>query len=177
MQSVAFAQLGNEHFERAYDIVVRATEWLNAKGVRQWDKPVPVETYQERHDAGLNHGYFVGDELVAVMTLKRDVPSYWQGVREFEEPFRWLSTFAIDRARAGSGLGPAALRAAEDYLRERGVPRIYLDCVDREGALPRFYSGAGYTMLERREWPDWTMCMFEKGLGRDGSTSQIADAV
>ncbi len=164
MQSVAFAQLRSEHFGRAHEIVVAATHWLNARGVRQWDTPIPPETYRERHDAGLNYGLFDNGDLVAVMTLKEEVPAYWQPVREFRTPFRWLSTLAIDRAHAGGGLGRKALLGAEDHLRNAGIPLIYLDCVDRGGALPRFYSGAGFTMLERREWPDWTMCLFSKDL-------------
>ncbi len=157
-----FAQLTEPHFGTAYGIVVAATNWLNANGIRQWDQPLPEVTYRERHAAGLNYGLFVDDQLTTVLTLKGEVPGYWAAVREFRPPFAWLSTLAVDRAHAGKGLANAALAAAEHHLASEGVQSIYLDCVD--GFLPGFYAAAGYTLLERREWPTWNASLFERSL-------------
>ncbi len=157
-----FAQLTEPHFDTAYGVVVAATDWLNANGIRQWDEPIPEPTYRERHKAGLNYGLFVDGVLTTVLTLKDEAPGYWAAVRDFHPPFAWLSTLAVDRAYAGQGLANAALTAAENHLAANGVERIYLDCI--EGFLPGFYTAAGYTLLERREWPNWTMSLFERSL-------------
>ncbi len=160
----AFRRLGPEHFDEAHHLVVEATGWLNAKGICQWPRPVPAETYRERHERGENHGYFVKGQLAVVMSLGTSFPDRWQDHDPGGE-YRWLATMASSRQVSRRGLGRAALEAAEDHLCQRGVAYIYLDCVEGNGFLPRFYTEAGYTRLESCEVrPALVMHLFRKHL-------------
>ena len=95
-----------------------------------------------------------------MVTLVPEAPERW-ATHPFATPFLWLSTLAVRRDRRGAGRRTVV--AAEDYAFGAGHQAMYLDCVDRDGALPAFYSGLGWRQLERREvWPGWPMCLFER---------------
>lgn len=160
----AFRQLGPEHFDEAHAIVVEVTDWLNGKGIKQWSRPVPADIYRERHERGENHGLLVDGRLAVVMSLSQTVPDRWPDFAP-PEPFRWLGTMAVSRSAGNPGLGPAALAAAEEDLRARGIAAVYLDCVRGNGFLPSFYRDNGYEELEAREMrPGIFMHLFRKGL-------------
>lgn len=160
---MVFRPLVEAELEAAHAIIADVTAWLAARGIVQWPTLMPMERYRERQARGENFGLFEPG-LTAVMTLAPAEPEYWQG-RATVAPFWWLSTLAASREHPGAGR--RALTAAEDAARAYGVNAIYLDCVDRDDALPSFYRGAGYTQLDRKEvWYGWPMCLFEKRLAR-----------
>ncbi len=158
-----FRKLRDGELAAAHTIIAAATESLNARGIVQWPRVIPLETYAERQARGENFGLFGGGSLHAVMTLAPEVPERWRD-RQFATPFLWLSTLAV--APGSKGRGRTAVEMAESWARDAGIAAIYLDCVDRDDALPSFYRSAGYTMLACREaWPGWPMCLLEKILG------------
>ncbi len=157
--ATSFRRLEDSELDEAHAIVAAATEWLNNRGIVQWTRVMPREMYMERQERGENYGLFEPG-LSAVMTLKEQAPEYWRD-REYEKPFLWLSTLASRRDVPGSG--GRALEAAVDFTARSGFASLYLDCVDRDDALPSFYRRAGFEQLERREvWPGWPMCLFVK---------------
>jgi GNAT superfamily N-acetyltransferase len=152
-----FRRLFDDELAAAHEIVAAATAWLNERGVVQWSRVLPWEAYFERQQCGENFGLFE-PELSAVMTLAHRVPDYWPDV-DVAEPFLWLSTLAATRSARGAGA--RAVRAAIAYAADAGCTALYLDCVDREDALPSFYRRMGFALIERREvWPGWPMCLF-----------------
>ncbi len=159
---MTFRQLDDGELITAHGIIAAATEWLNSRGIVQWRRVLPWDTYLERQQRGENYGLFEPD-LTAVVTLAARVPDYWNDLG-FERPFLWLSTLASVRTARGAGI--RAVAAAVDYAAQTGCASLYLDCVDRDDALPSLYRGAGFALRERREvWPGWPMCLFAKALG------------
>jgi len=55
---------------------------------------------------------------------------------------------AVEPARQGKGLGKAAVRAAEAWLRERGVWKINLLVRSENGKVKRFYEELGYEISD-----------------------------
>lgn len=53
---------------------------------------------------------------------------------------------AVDPALRGQGLGTAAVRAAEAWLRERGVWKVNLLVRSENDAVKGFYAGLGYAV-------------------------------
>lgn len=161
--SPEFRKLATEELPAAHAIIAEATAWLKERGVVQWPRVLPFETYRERQERGENFGLFE-PSLAAVMTLAPKVPDHWND-RDYVRPMLWLSTLAV--RRDSSGAGRRAIAEAERFAFAAGFNALYLDCVDREDALPSFYRAAGFNELERREvWPGWPMCLFEKLLAR-----------
>jgi hypothetical protein len=161
-----FRRLNDDEIAAGHAIVSAATTWLNERGVVQWAQVLPRETYLERQQRGENFGLFE-PELSAVMTLAPRVPDYWPHI-DVTEPFLWLSTLAAIRTARGAGM--RAVTAAAAYASDIGCAALYLDCVDREDALPSFYRRAGFTLIDRREiWPGWPMCLFAMPLEQGGS--------
>ena len=120
--------------------------------------------YRERQERGENHGLFAGDELAGVVSLSTEVPGRWPDLQP-GEGFRWLSTMAVSRRPGARGTGAQLLAGAEAWVASLGVAAMYLDCVEGNGYLASFYSGAGYELLRTREMRPWlTMRVFRKGL-------------
>jgi GNAT superfamily N-acetyltransferase len=151
MSETVFRQLRPDELTAAYDIVLQATRWLRSIGSPQWSQVMPFEVYQKRQERGQNYGLFVDGILGFVMSLKPELPVYWQSHSRPEQPLIWLCTFAGADAVRGHGLGSAALVAAENHVRTEKIPVIYLDCYYAAGVLPRFYESVGYTLIDRKD--------------------------
>jgi ribosomal protein S18 acetylase RimI-like enzyme len=56
----------------------------------------------------------------------------------------WVYYVAVREDARGRGLGRAMMAAAEDWLRERGVPKVQLMVRDSNEAVIGFYEALGY---------------------------------
>lgn len=56
----------------------------------------------------------------------------------------WIYYLAVDPARQKNGLGRALMRACEDWLRARGVPKLMVIVRPENRAVGRFYEAIGY---------------------------------
>ncbi len=57
----------------------------------------------------------------------------------------WLYYLAVDPAVQKAGLGRAMVAAAEDWLRQRGVPKVMLMVRPENDKVRAFYDALGYT--------------------------------
>lgn len=60
----------------------------------------------------------------------------------------WIYYLAVDASVQGRGLGRRLLAAAEDWLRQRGVPKAMLMVRQENAGVQDFYQGLGYTDQE-----------------------------
>jgi ribosomal protein S18 acetylase RimI-like enzyme len=144
-----FRRLTDAEVERGYAVIVETVAWLLAKGITQWQRPLPRAVYDRRQGLGQNCGLFIGGELAVVLSLLEDDPSWWA---DFPRPGRafWLATLATANAFGGQDLARVALQAAMADLAARGVVYFCLDCVHGNGFLERFYATLGFERLTRQ---------------------------
>lgn len=57
----------------------------------------------------------------------------------------WVYYVAVHPSRQGKGLGSAVMRAAEDWLRDAGAPKVQLMVRAGNRDVVRFYERLGYT--------------------------------
>jgi ribosomal protein S18 acetylase RimI-like enzyme len=67
----------------------------------------------------------------------------------------WLWYVAVDPARQKQGIGRALVRAAEDWLRHRGVPKVHLMVREANAAVIEFYAKVGYDPMPRVNMQKW----------------------
>jgi ribosomal protein S18 acetylase RimI-like enzyme len=60
----------------------------------------------------------------------------------------WVYYVAVPAERRGAGLGAAIMRAAEDWLRARGCPKVQLMVRESNDAVLGFYDALGYGRVE-----------------------------
>lgn len=65
----------------------------------------------------------------------------------------YVHGLAVDRSRAGTGLGAALLAWAARETRARARLLLRLDCVEANTALRAYYRGQGFTPAGRRDLP------------------------
>jgi RimJ/RimL family protein N-acetyltransferase/GNAT superfamily N-acetyltransferase len=142
---VIFRPLTAAEEDAGYQVICETVDWLRAKGIDQWRKPLPREVYAARQERGENFGLFVGGELAVILSLLNGVPEkYWRN----EVPIRdslWLSTLATANRFRGRGLGRQAVIQAAQRQSGRNV---YLDC--RPGWLVQFYESLGFVALYQK---------------------------
>jgi len=134
-----------------HDVADVVALWQACGLTRPWNDPTADIALARR---GPNSAVLVGRDggaLVATVMVGHD------GHRG------WVYYVAVDPGRQGNGLGRTIMAAAEDWLREAGVPKLQL-LVRRENAK----AGAFYQSLGFEES---TSVMFAKWLdGREATT-------
>ena len=147
MRTSSFRRLTNAEAERGYEILVETVAWLREKQIQLWETPLPRAIYFARQNRGENFGVFEGEELVCVVSLLPEVPTYWRDLVPEADVF-WLSTLATSPAHKGERWGEKCVELALDWAREEGKT-VYLDCAP--GFLADFYAKLGFEKLETRD--------------------------
>jgi ribosomal protein S18 acetylase RimI-like enzyme len=147
-----FTRIEESEFDQMYKIICDATGWLNEKGIRQWDRPIPEGIMRRRVAAQAVYGLWDEDSLVCVVSLLARYPAGWEQIPE--EEFHFIATMALDPAYRHKGLGKTCLEMGIAQLVEGGEEHIYLDCVDNQDVLPLYYEQAGFSRVAVRTGPD-----------------------
>ncbi len=107
--------------------------WTRCGLVRPWNEPRGDVARALDGDASTILAGVDGGALVGTVMVGHD------GHRG------WLYYLAVTPDRRGEGLGRALVRAAEEWLRERGAPKIQLMVRDGNEAAIGFYESLGYS--------------------------------
>ena len=67
----------------------------------------------------------------------------------------WLYYVAVTPDRRGTGLGRALVEAAEEWLKQRGVPKAHLMVRETNQAVAAFYQRLGYDLMPRINMQKW----------------------
>ncbi len=134
----------------AYQIILERTDWLNAKGIIQWLRPIPEPIIQQRQADGQLFGYWVDQQLVAVVSLLKASVAQWDSAL-FTDTYLFVATLASDVTRIGSSDGAKCLQAAETYAQQNNYEKLYLDCIDNAGVLPAFYTAHGFQKTAEKQ--------------------------
>ena len=142
-----FRRLDDSEVDAACAILAAASEWLLARGIRQWVGTYPRELYQQLQDRGENFGLIEDGRLVAIVTLT-SVPPEWEDELRGREA-RWISKLAVAPDCHGRGIGRRMAEHALEQLRREGAPRAWLDC--KYGPLVEFYESLGFERVVAKD--------------------------
>jgi ribosomal protein S18 acetylase RimI-like enzyme len=67
----------------------------------------------------------------------------------------WLWYVAVDPARRKQGIGRTLVEAAEDWLRQRGAPKVHLMVRETNTEVIEFYARMGYDPMPRVNMQKW----------------------
>jgi ribosomal protein S18 acetylase RimI-like enzyme len=157
-----FTRIEESEFDQMYKIILDATGWLHDKGFRQWDRPIPEGIMRRRVAAKAVYGLWSEENLVCVVSLLSHYPAGWEPIKE--EAYHFISTLALDPEYRHKGLGKTCLEMGIAQLSQAGEKHIYLDCVDDQDVLPRYYEQAGFDRVALRTGPDgkkWVLMKYK----------------
>ena len=138
-----FRRLNDADVADAVAILDAASEWLLARGIRQWTTAYPRELYQKLQDHRENFGLFEDGRLVAIVTLTGPPPEWDAELAGLD--VRWVSKLAVAPECHGRGLGRLMAEHALEQLRREGASQAWLDC--RHGPLVAFYESLGFARV------------------------------
>lgn len=143
LRPVTVAEIG-----QAYYVYLEVVEWLKAKGVRQWLRALPEDTFQERQARGELFATHQENRITAIVTVAFERDPDWPEVVGSGRNW-WIKTLAVSRAFAGQDLGAQVMKASDIHLTQSGAHEVYLECVDY-CFLPDYYARLGYGVLKRK---------------------------
>jgi ribosomal protein S18 acetylase RimI-like enzyme len=147
-------------------ILEEAATWLLARGVRQWEVPVP-DSFRDL----LARQVESGDVMLA--WLPEAGPPIATMRFEWTESEAWLDSPAdagyvysigVRPAYTGRRIGEAMVAWAEHHVASRRKPRIRLDCWAGNERLRRYYEALGYVDRGVRPEAYYEVRRFEKML-------------
>ncbi|WP_445996881.1 GNAT family acetyltransferase [Okibacterium fritillariae] len=106
--------------------------WEEAGLTRPWNPPAEDFARAVGGETSAVLGAFDGDELVGTAMVGHD------GHRG------WIYYLAVAETRRGSGLGRQLNDAAEEWMRERDVPKVQLMVRSTNAGVVDFYERLGY---------------------------------
>jgi ribosomal protein S18 acetylase RimI-like enzyme len=141
----------------AVSVILRsAADWLHARGYDQWPEGSP-NLGPDRLGAQIGRGEFwllsEGGQPVACVAISQNGDADFWTPAELAEPAAYLSKLAVDRARAGRGLGEAVLRWACDHAAAMGMRWVRLDVWRTNIDLQAYYRDRGWEHLRTEEVP------------------------
>lgn len=117
-------------------------EYLEARGILQWDEKYPNHEYFEKAMEG--EELFVlkkGSETLGTMVLDEWQTQEWQNASwtEHEGSPLILHSFCVDPSAQGGGYGSKMLQFAEDFATNQGYSALRLDTYSGNEGAVRFY--------------------------------------
>lgn len=112
--------------------------WEHAGLTRPWNSPEDDFRRACESDSSAVLGAFEGDHLIATAMVGVD------GHRG------WVYYLAVEESRQRGGLGRSMMEAAEEWVRQRGAPKIQLMVRDDNFSARDFYLGIGYEKSDVR---------------------------
>jgi GNAT superfamily N-acetyltransferase len=144
-----FRPVAADEIAAAHTAYVSVYDWLNAKGVRQWLRPLTPETFAHRQHDGQLFALWIDHKIAAVVTLAFESSPYWPEIIG-NDPRWWVKSLAVIRAWRGEGIGQRVMNECEAIVQNSGANEVYLDCVST-GFLPPYYTALGYQSLAERD--------------------------
>jgi len=133
------------------------SEWLIARGLRQWPAEFPDEWFVPALEAGHTWLAHRDREPVATITLQWDDEVVW-GVRPPDAGY--VHRLAVRRAAAG--VGRELLDWAADQVRAAERTHLRLDCWRENPGLRSYYESSGFEYRgDAEEW-GWPVSRYER---------------
>lgn len=160
---------GPEDLATVLAIVDDAVDWLVLRGSgAQWG----TEPWSERQNnidsiekMASDGGMWIAEidgTSTGMLHISESPPSYAPPTQERELYVHFL---VASRDYAGRGIGRTLLDFARDQARQRGIKLVRVDCwAGGDGALVRYYVGAGFTRTTEFSLGEWQGQVFEQHL-------------
>lgn len=135
-----------DEVSHAFDIIVGRIQWMDLKGIRQWNvtrylERFPYSYYVEKQQSGELYLLLDHSTLLATAVLKT-ADDRWPA-EAHRQPALYLHNFATVPGHPGSGLRFLAL--AEQLTAILGYHFLRLDCADDNPFLNNYYHSLGYS--------------------------------
>lgn len=125
------------------DVAATVALWQRCELTRPWNDPAADIAQARRGDNAAILLGREGDRLVASAMVGHD------GHRG------WVYYVAVDPDARGKGHGRAIMEAAEDWLRQRGIPKLMLMVRQENAKVQAFYESIGYDEQPRAIYAKW----------------------
>ena len=158
-----FELAGEQAVDEVFGLILRRIDWMDEKGIRQWNVTGYAEAYPKTHyqeQARLGRLYVLRREgriAGAAVLLERD--GFWAE----EAPACYVHSLVSSPEEKGAG--GELLEGVEALARAQGKTRVRLDCAVDNQPLNRWYEARGYRPAGPCEDGPYRGILREKVLG------------
>ena len=131
--------------DRLYGIIEECSEWLQSKGVQQWNPVYPKKLFFKDVERGAVFYFTDDNEIIGTATLFGEKPFYYpKEVWNDEAKVWYLCRFAVPRSLKDKKVGKKIIDEIENQAKQRGIEWIRMDVVKANPFLESYYSNLGY---------------------------------
>lgn len=141
-------KLKDSEMTQALSLLQANLQWLEERGIRQWSADFIQRTYPEYQKAGENFVFEHENQIIAVLSIHKKVPSYWSEVLGTLE-HRFLSKLAVDVRLRGQGIGRRIIRATQQLLHNQNVAEFFIEVSHEGGFLVEYYKELDFVVIDR----------------------------
>jgi ribosomal protein S18 acetylase RimI-like enzyme len=146
-KAVTFHRATIEDFDAVYAIVAEAAQWLQSRGISQWDWFLTEGGRKlVRRRIETAETYLVIDpqaQPVATFTVQWEDELIW-GPRGTDGTAGYVHGLAVRRRASGNGLGLKMLQWSSNLITQKPRRLMRLDCAANNQALCNYYRRAGF---------------------------------
>jgi len=153
----------------AQALIDGARQWLRARGIDQWQDPVPDAVLLRDAEQGRLFVVRQDQVIVAMVTVSDSDPETWGAD---SSPAVYVHRLAVAQTHRGSRLGQRLLAWVEARAADRGAACVRLDCATDNAGLRRFSGQLGFrhvrdvTVTSLDGGRKLASSLYERGLAR-----------
>lgn len=162
-------QAKSSNSEELYGLLVGASAWLKAKGLRQWNPEYPRQRFDREIREGHVWYWTTGAEAIGTVTLLERRPAYYPpGVWEDAVRAWYVCRFTVNRKLVGQQVGERLLDGLDRDAGAAGIQALRLDVTNSTPFLERYYLGRGFKRCQTAEIFGERCALLEKAIGSGG---------
>lgn len=153
------------------EILDKAALWLIAKGIAQWQSPVPMGL-QTLIKNEIMHGHVFLARLsgesrpIAALRFYQRISKLWG---DDTQAAGYVYSLALDPEFTGRRIGEALIEWAKDYARTRNCTTLRLDCWAPNMRLRRYYERLGFAYCGTVNDNGYPLALYQTSLEGEGS--------
>ena len=168
-QNISFRLTNINELPLALSLLREAAKWLQSKNTQQWSFWInpPKEKIDWIKEGFENEEfYFVyqNEILLGMFRLLYFDEEYWGKHPDRFDKAGYIHSLTIKRKFAGQGLGALFLQKIEDKLREEGIFKFRLDCMQSNTGLCNYYESQGFIKIGEIQMSWAIQNLYEKKL-------------
>lgn len=163
---LSYRQAEASEIETVLALLKEAAEAIRKKGLDQWRTWLaPGDDQIHWIEEGLTNRefYFASQDgkLAGMFRLSEEDIRYWG---KQERPAGYIHSLVVRKEFAGQELGQVMMRYVEQYLMEKGINLLRLDCNAANQWLCAYYENTGFIKVGQKQMPHSLNNLYEKEL-------------
>jgi len=147
---ISIIEAREDKVQRACDIMIEASEWLNQKNMPLWRREdLTLEIMQTHSTRGALFLALVEGDPAGTIVIQAEDKVYWPEITDNSSLF--FHKLAVRRKYAGMGVSNALMAYAYELAKKKNKSFLRMDCSALHTQLRKFYESNGFEFVDQKQ--------------------------